>query len=158
MHKISLAIYIFLILIYDCQAQNIHCGLSMQNSYQASQSANIAHQELLLNNLAYQYLQQNVGNMINGSTVEIPIVFHIIHEGGPENIADSVLINEINVLNQRYANTGNYNYTDGVNTNIQFCLASVDPYGNPTSGITRTFSSLTNMPLGGDVAVKNLVR
>jgi hypothetical protein len=79
---------------------------------------------------------------MNGSTVEIPIVFHIIHQNGPENIADSVLITEVMRINQRFSNTGMFNYADGVNVNIQFCLASIDPYGNPTTGITRTVSPL----------------
>jgi hypothetical protein len=158
MNKNLIVFFILTVLSKALSAQNSLCGMNQNNIEQAALRAQFNQKEIQLNSLATQYIQQNVGNANNGSNVEIPVVFHIIHEGGPENIADSVLINEIIVLNQRYANTGNYNYADGVNTNIQFCLASVDPYGNPTTGITRTFSSLTNMPLGGDVAVKNLVR
>jgi hypothetical protein len=139
-------------------AQNNFCGMSQNNPQYAALRAQFNQKEIQLNNLAYQYLQQHVGNVMNGSTVEIPIVFHIIHQNGPENIADSVVITEVMRLNQRFSNTGMFNYADGVNVNIQFCLASIDPYGNPTTGITRTVSPLTNMPLGGDAAVKNLSR
>jgi hypothetical protein len=139
-------------------AQNNFCGMSQNNPQYAALSAQLNQKETQLNNLAYQYLQQNVGNVINGSTVEIPIVFHIIHQNGPENIADSVVITEVMRLNQRFSNTGMFNYADGVNVNIQFCLASIDPYGNPTNGITRTVSPLTNIPPGGDAIMKNLSR
>lgn len=150
---------LFLILFFNhIIAQNNFCGNTLNSPHRLSSGAETQQQEVILNKLASEYLQQNIGPAINGSTLEIPLVFHIIHEGGPENIADSILINEVNVLNQRFSNSGNYNYANGINVNIQFCLASIDPFGNPTTGITRTFSSLTNMPLGGDVDVKNLVR
>ena len=139
-------------------AQNNFCGTNSNHKLQHDFTPIDFQREANLNNLAYQYLQNYNGQATNGSTVEIPIVFHIIHQNGPENIADSVVITEVMRLNQRFSNTGMFNYADGVNVNIQFCLASIDPYGNPTTGITRTVSSLTNMPPGGDVAVKNLNR
>jgi hypothetical protein len=158
MYKLYLTISIILFFSKINIAQNNFCGTSSSNSNQMNMKASALQREMQLNELAYQYMQQNVGQVNSGSTVEIPIVFHIIHQNGPENIADSVLITEVMRLNQRFSNTGMFNYADGVNINIQFCLASIDPYGNPTTGITRTVSPLTNMPPGGDVAVKNLNR
>jgi hypothetical protein len=158
MNKNYLLLVFIILLSNDIKAQHNFCGNSLNSLYRSSFADEPHQKEIMLNKLVSEYMQQNVGHTTSGSTVEIPIVFHIIHEGGPENIADSIIINEVNVLNQRFSNTGNYNYVDGINTNIQFCLASTDPYGNPTTGITRTFSPLTNMPLGGDVDVKNLSR
>jgi hypothetical protein len=125
MFKTYFSISIFLFFGYGSIAQSKFCGMSSQLNIQGKQATIDDKQELQLNQAAHQYIKQNTET--NRTTVEIPIVFHIIHEGGPENIADSILINEVNVLNQRYSNTGIYNYVDGVNTNIQFCLASVDP-------------------------------
>ncbi len=158
MNKKLIVFFILAVLSKALSAQNNFCGMNQNNPEQDTLRAQLNQQEVHLNNLAYQHIQQNFGNIINGSTIEIPIVFHIIHQNGPENIADSVLVTEVMRLNQRFSNTGMFNYADGVNVNIQFCLASIDPYGNPTTGITRTVSPLTNMPLGGDAAVKNLSR
>ncbi len=65
--------------------------------------------------------------------VTIPIVFHIIHKGEADetNISDEQVISQVAALD-----TG-FRWGPGVDTKIQFCLASRDPNGNPTNGITR---------------------
>lgn len=96
------------------------------------------------------------------AVVTLPVVVHIIHNNGPENISDTRVLTAIQHLNEAFANTGYYNPATGVNTNIQFCLAQRDPGGNLTNGITRNVSSYTNM--GGpyyysdDLNVKNVNR
>lgn len=80
----------------------------------------------------------------------IPVVFHVIHEGGTENISKAQIEDQIRVLNEDFTRTN----ADTVNTrdiflpfaanpNINFRLAQIDPDGNCTEGITRTFSSQT---------------
>lgn len=96
------------------------------------------------------------------AAVTLPVVVHIIHNNGAENISDAQVLAGIQHLNEAFANTGYYDPANGVNTQIQFCLAQRDPNNNPTNGITRNVSSLTVM--GGpnyysdDLAVKNLNR
>lgn len=96
------------------------------------------------------------------AVVSLPVVVHIIHNNGLENISDAQVFAGIQHLNEAFANTGFYDPTDGVNTQIQFCLAQRDPFNNPTNGITRNVSAYTNM--GGasyysdDLNVKNLNR
>ena len=63
------------------------------------------------------------------SVVTLPVVVHIIHNNGPENISDARVLAGIQHLNEAFANTGYYNPADGVNTNIQFCMAQRDPGG-----------------------------
>lgn len=71
----------------------------------------------------------------------IPVVVHVIHLGEPvgtgSNISDAQIIGAINGLNDRYANVNN----QGVNTEINFCLATQDPNGCPTTGIIRVNGS-----------------
>lgn len=89
----------------------------------------------------------------------IPVVVHIIHNNGSENISDATVIQGIQDLNDAYANIGYYDSTTGVDTRIQFCLAKRDPNGNITTGITRNVSTYTNMTLEtDDLNVKNLNR
>ena len=96
------------------------------------------------------------------SIITLPVVVHIIHNNGPENISDALVLAGIQHMNEAYANTGYYDPASGVNTNIQFCLAQRDPNNLATTGITRNISTYTNM--GGmnynsdDITVKNINR
>jgi gliding motility-associated-like protein len=81
----------------------------------------------------------------------IPVVIHIIHQNGAENISDTQAETAITHLNTIFQQNGN--------ARIQFCLAQRDPQGNATTGITRTVSPLTNMTSETqDIAVKDLNR
>jgi hypothetical protein len=74
----------------------------------------------------------------------VPVVFHIIHEGEAigigNNLSDSLIITVIQGLNDRFSNENGM----GVDTHIQFCLATNDPSGNPTTGINRVDGSILN--------------
>ena len=89
----------------------------------------------------------------------LPVVVHVIHDGGAENISDATILQGIQDLNEAYANINYYDPSTGVDTRIQFCLAKRDPDGNATTGINRVQSQLTDMTLEtDDIAVKNLSR
>lgn len=75
----------------------------------------------------------------------IPVVVHIVYNTIEENLPDSVVYNQIESLNADYrrlnadaADTRDAFATIVGDTFIGFELASVDPEGNPTTGITRT--------------------
>ena len=90
----------------------------------------------------------------------LPVVVHIIHENGDENISDDQVLNAIEWLNEAYAHHGYYaDQGDGFDTQIQFCLAKRAPNGFATTGITRTVSPLTSMTIETeDQMLKNLIR
>ena len=79
----------------------------------------------------------------------IPVVFHVIHTNGPENISKAQIEDQIKILNQDFSYT-NPNKTairaqfTGVASDcqIEFRLAQVDPNGNCTDGINRVYSPL----------------
>ena len=79
----------------------------------------------------------------------IPVVVHIVHNTPEQNIPDSVIHNQIQILNEDYgrgnADTMNmradFDIVKG-NPRIHFQLAQIDPDGFPTTGITRTNTSL----------------
>ena len=89
----------------------------------------------------------------------LPTVIHIIHDGGIENITDAQAQQAIIWLNQALANQGTFNQGSGADCGIQLCLAQRSPDGQPTNGITRNQSQLTDMLMGSqDLLVKNLNR
>ena len=81
----------------------------------------------------------NLGEYAPAEVYEIPVVVHIIMQNdGVGNISDGQVQSQIDILNEDYMallGTPGENGTEG---GIRFRLATVDPSGNPTTGITRT--------------------
>ncbi len=75
----------------------------------------------------------------------LPVVFHIIHQNGPENVADAAVLDALQRLNDAFANRGIYDQGSGVDAKIQFCLAKKDPDGNYTNGINRVYADLVTI-------------
>lgn len=81
----------------------------------------------------------------------IPVVFHVLHQYGSENISDLQILDALENLNADFQKLNNDTtlVTAPFDTilgdvNFEFRLATIDPNGNPTNGINRIFSSLTN--------------
>ncbi len=102
-----------------------------------------------------QSITQNVANKIgsNQSTITyvIPVVVHVVHQYGTENISDAQIEDQIRILNEDFQRKN----PDSVSTpaaflpiagrmSIEFRLARLDPNGNCTNGIVRVVSPLTN--------------
>ena len=95
-------------------------------------------------------LAQSNGNQ-RAITYTIPVVFHIIHEGGPENISEAQVMNALQHMNDDYQKGNTLwpfvksDFQDRVaDVEIEFKLAKLDNSGNCTNGITRTNSNVTN--------------
>ena len=118
---------------------------------------------------AYRAFIQDVARMptatqarlLAAPDVTVPIVIHIIHTGGSNNISDAQVIDALRVINEDYSKT-NRDTTDVIpafqsiyaNIGFKMKLARRDPNGNCTTGITRTYSTDTNI---GDDRVKGLI-
>jgi predicted Zn-dependent protease len=81
----------------------------------------------------------------------IPVVFHVLWNTAAENIKDSLLINQIEVLNQDFrrvnadtANTRSIFKSRASDSRIQFVLADKDPNGAATNGIDRKYTTRTS--------------
>lgn len=94
-----------------------------------------------------------------GTIYDIPVVFHVVYyQNGTTvkgNIPDSVIMNQLAVLNgafrKKHADTANVRSVFkpiSADAEIQFHLATKDPQGNATTGITRT---ATNIEYFGDI-------
>lgn len=86
----------------------------------------------------------------NGKTSEqfvVPVVFHILHQYGSENITDAQVYNALEVFNKEF-NAQDGDSVDlkpeyiGLNGNahITFKLAAIDPFGNCTNGIEHIYT------------------
>ena len=75
----------------------------------------------------------------------VPIVFHIVHQNGEENLSNLEVEQAVEWLNDAFENVGYYDPGTGVDVDINFCLAKRDPEDNATSGVNRVVSSLTEL-------------
>ena len=84
----------------------------------------------------------------------LSVVIHVLYRVDIENITDEQVLSQIDVLNEDFSKT-NSNFSDtpdifaavAADTEIQFCLATIDPDGNATSGITRTQTNVDDIGL-----------
>jgi hypothetical protein len=149
-------------------------GFSQHNDHfkcatdEMHQQIYLTHPELIPGVLrAYEQLKQETNQFINSSTRSqdtyiIPVVFHVIHNYGPENISDAQIRDGVHYANLQLRKL-NPDTTDIVaafegiaaDAGIELRLAQLDPDGNCTSGITRHVSSLTYI---GDHQVKSIVQ
>ena len=84
-------------------------------------------------------------------SVCLPIIVHLIHNGGIENITDAQIFQGIENLNDAFANKNYYNPNTGLDTKIQFCLAQRDTLENEINGIIRYTSIYTDMSISGSL-------
>ena len=77
------------------------------------------------------------------AVITLPVVFHVIHDNGVENVSAERIDRELENLNAAFANTAYYNPATGVDVEVQFCLARRTPDGSAFDGINRVQSSLT---------------
>lgn len=80
----------------------------------------------------------------------IPMVFHVIHVNGTENVSDANIIAQVAKLNTDYRKLNAditscppYFQSIAGDAIIQFKLAKIDPNGNCTNGIDRIYSHKT---------------
>lgn len=72
-------------------------------------------------------------------TYSIPVVVHILTDSsGTGDLPDSVVASQIQVLNEDYQALPGTPGEPGTDVKFRFYLATVDPDGNPTTGVTRT--------------------
>lgn len=100
-------------------------------------------------------VERNAQDFINQNNfpelvVTIPVVVHVLYNNTDQNLPDSVIASQIEVLNEDY-NRLNADTVQtpliwkgiAANCRIQFCLAQLTPDNQPTNGINRKF---TNVP------------
>lgn len=146
-------------------ASNKRDGESVEYCHQ-----HVKHNELMQSNPAYaqafsldqQAMQQHFEEMQNsaptrGTIYRIPVVFHVLHNNGVENISREQILDALDILNRDFrlqnADAANVHFDfnasnpsavcEPSDVEIEFVLATKAPNGACFSGITRTASVLS---------------
>lgn len=108
-----------------------------------------------IENFTANYIANNPKS--TNAVITIPVVVHVVYNTTAENISDAQINSQMGVLNKDYRRTNaDANQTPSgfqgiaADCEIEFCLATVDPSGNPTTGITRTQTSVQSFDIGAD--------
>ena len=96
---------------------------------------------------AYNMSSHNKLTNDSDSIYIIPIVFHVIYHDSVDNISEAQILDGLEELNERFRKR-NADTIDiiapfiaiAADAKIEFHLATIDPDGNPTNGITRTYT------------------
>lgn len=137
-----------------CGTQQVEAALMQSDpGYQARKQQNEAAIARFLSNPG------NQNKMMVTKT--IPVVFHVVYNTPSQNISSEQIQSQLDILNRDFrrmnadtANTPNVFRVLGADTQIEFCLASVDPAGQPTTGITRTSTTVSGFSINSPNAVK----
>ena len=135
-------------------AQERNCS-SMENlEYRMQQDPNLEQRMQQIETYTENAVQLMQSSRIDGNIITIPVVVHVIYSNSNENISDAQILSQIQVLNDDFrrlnADADNA-WSQAADTEIQFCMATVDPSGNGTNGITRKSSSRTSWGTNDDM-------
>lgn len=147
MKRQVLNILVLFLLPFASYSQEVWCGVD------AKTEENNAYYERLNQEIQAIISAKNLRRSAVEEKLRIPVVVHIIHnnnsgviggEGNP-NLSDERVFSQIRILNEDFGKkpgTPGYNeHPAGADMGIEFFLATIDPDGAPTTGITRTYSS-----------------
>ncbi|HNU34207.1 MAG TPA: M43 family zinc metalloprotease, partial [Bacteroidia bacterium] len=154
MKKLSLLSILFLATVVSLNAQQLTnwCGSDAVNNAAEKNNPDVARTRQQLEEFTRNFNPQNLQAKRNSAvpTYFIPVVVHVIHDCGPENISDAQVYDMIRVINEDFqklnADTASIVPAfQGIaaDCEIEFRLARLDPNGNCTNGIDRIKSIKT---------------
>lgn len=154
MRKHLLLCFVFLIALSTGSYAQEKCIAEIMFQEAAAENPSLIEQRQELENWIDQYIaaKKNSSSAEKSSQVPyiIPVVFHIVHYGGPENISRDQCVNQLETLtadfrrlNADTTNTPAAFLPVAADANIEFRMAQLDPNGNCTDGIVRIYSPLT---------------
>jgi PKD repeat protein len=127
-----------------------HCGTAAINNQRLADNPWIQTIIDDQNKLSKENEKNHVSNKSGIISYTIPVVYHVIHDNGAENVSKATIEASIQNLNEDFQKL-NADISQVVaaftgiaaDCEIQFRLAHKDPNGNCTEGITRTQSTQT---------------
>lgn len=158
MKKIIITFSLLFVLWPWAIAQTNKCGTDYYNSHKLSPNPEQSHLlRAQFDQDWYQYLEAHKEEIASKKLQKtthpkyiIPVVVHVMHNFGSENVSDTLIKSVILMLNNYFKGTYAKNvrgiFKDLVAdcSEIEFRLAKKDPEGNCTNGITRTQTKFTN--------------
>ena len=138
-------------------SQTEQCGTMEYLEYLQAQDPQL-EQKMVQDEIDLQNRIQNQSNSKTSSVIRIPVVVHVVYNNSTENISDAQIQSQIDILNEDFrrlnvdaSNTPSVFQSIAADIEVEFCLASQDPNGIVSTGITRTLTSQSSFTGNDDV-------
>ena len=148
--------------LYSQIAATKNCGFSSRMQYWEKHASQDFLRTRYQQEEAYRAFIENstlnvsVNSRASCHVFRIPVVVHVFYDDASSNISVAQIQSQIDVLNQDFRRLrGTPGFGEGVDTHIEFCLATKAPDGSATNGITRTGSTFTNHKSSEERLLKN---
>ncbi|MGB0916530.1 MAG: T9SS type A sorting domain-containing protein [Flavobacteriales bacterium] len=134
-------------------AQSHKCGTHIKMQEQLTLNPTLAETRSQINDFTERWISENSTNLssTHRAVETIPVVVHVVYSTGSQNISDAQIQSQIDILNEDYRRLNDdVSQVPSVWTSriadceIQFQLATCNPDGYQTNGITRTETTVTN--------------
>ncbi len=141
----------------NATAQHRGCGTHSHQEIYNNGTPEIRNRMDAIENHTQQFEQNFLSNRnkVTG-VITIPVVVHVVYNTAAQNITDAMIQSQIDVLNKDFRKTNPDasqvpSLFSGLASDmeIQFQLATKDPNGAATNGITRTQTTRTFFEYGG---------
>jgi len=146
MKRYSLLLGLIISVLFT-QAQTRNCGTMEYLEFLKSQDP-LLEERMQKNENNLQYWIENQPESSSSTILTIPVVVHVVYYNSTENISTTQVQSQIDILNEDFrrmnadaSNTPSSFQSVAADCEIEFCLATTDPNGNSTTGITRTSTS-----------------
>ena len=142
---------LFCLIVLFTSAQQRSCGSMEIYQNQIENNSDFFFKQQNLEQLTELY--NNMLPLMNSSEniYTIPVVVHVLYNTASENISDEQILSQMNSVNDdfRALNSDLSNIPSNFenlisDVEIEFCLAQIDPDGNPTDGINRISTNQTS--------------
>lgn len=145
--RIALTLSLFMINLLQVLAQTHPCGFNVHMNERYEEEPQL----LEMRETYEEEIQSIINSRAYFAQKIIPVVIHIIYNDSYSNISNYQVQSAITALNEDF-NANNSDFSNVVSAfngvkadmDITFALASLDPDGNATNGITRTESDFTD--------------
>ena len=156
MKKIILVTISFLFSYSIVSAQKKECGTMEYLEHLKTQDPQLENLMLKNEQAMQKWIKTHASSKsTTTSIITIPVVVHVVYNNPTENISAAQILSAIDIINKDYRRlNADASATPLVfeavaaDCGIEFCLATTDPNGNATSGITRTPTSTTSFDPG----------
>jgi len=142
----TLLLLVSFLFVQSSRAQQAFTRCATQSKWEAKaqEDPSLQTKRYILESEIQNWIVQRKNAVQTRSVITIPVVVHIVWHKSRENIPDEQIFSQIDVLNRdfraqndEFANIPEEFRSAAADTEIEFCLASIDPSGNSTTGIVR---------------------
>lgn len=131
------------LLLSDTAMAQRNCGMMEYHEQHVLEYPQAAENLEAIEEFTQRFIERG-GELADRNAITIPVVVHVVYRTTAQNISEAQIQSQIDVMNADFRKLNSdaslipSQFTGvAADAQIQFCLASVDPSGNPTNGIVR---------------------